>query len=258
MLWKIESPALPGTSYLFGTMHVRDSGVVAAAAPAFERIKLCKTFASEFDLRELAEGPVGTPLRMPPGLRLADLLGPKKYTKLRGLFLKFAQFDLQHVQHLPPMLIVNLIAERTLGNELPQSLDEQLWAYAQEEGLEMKGIETFEEQLAVMARIPLPMQVGMLLESVRNISRYRSHLGHLAELYKLGDATRLYQSVKKSLRGLRKPMLYRRNEIMAQRMLVLVKEQPTFVAIGAAHLPGGKGVVRLLKQAGLKLSPVEG
>ncbi|MCC6727171.1 MAG: TraB/GumN family protein, partial [Saprospiraceae bacterium] len=46
-----------------------------------------------------------------------------------------------------------------------------------------------------------------------------------------------------------------RNQVMAERIAALIRQQPTFVAIGAAHWGGGKGVLRGLKQKGFKISP---
>jgi uncharacterized protein YbaP (TraB family) len=63
--------------------------------------------------------------------------------------------------------------------------------------------------------------------------------------------------VKKNAKGLRKMMLYHRNEVMAGRIAALARQQSLFAAIGAGHLLGGKGVLRLLKKEGLKVVPVQ-
>jgi uncharacterized protein YbaP (TraB family) len=34
-------------------------------------------------------------------------------------------------------------------------------------------------------------------------------------------------------------------------------EQPTFLAVGAGHLPGENGVIGLLKKSGYTITPVE-
>ena len=41
-----------------------------------------------------------------------------------------------------------------------------------------------------------------------------------------------------------------RNHHMADRMVPLMNEQSTFVAIGALHLPGEEGVIKLLREKG--------
>jgi uncharacterized protein YbaP (TraB family) len=44
---------------------------------------------------------------------------------------------------------------------------------------------------------------------------------------------------------------------MAHRLNLMVREQSLFAAIGAGHLAGEKGVLRLLKKQGLKLKAIE-
>jgi uncharacterized protein YbaP (TraB family) len=43
---------------------------------------------------------------------------------------------------------------------------------------------------------------------------------------------------------------------MAERIIKLSADQSLFTAIGAGHLAGKKGVLRLLKKAGLKVVPI--
>ena len=44
---------------------------------------------------------------------------------------------------------------------------------------------------------------------------------------------------------------------MAKRIGLMAKEQSIFAAIGASHLGGQKGVLRLLKKEGFKVRPVQ-
>ena len=55
---------------------------------------------------------------------------------------------------------------------------------------------------------------------------------------------------------LRKLMIYDRNEFMTNNLVALTEEGATFCAVGAAHLPGGKGMLRMLKRSGFKVKPI--
>ena len=52
-------------------------------------------------------------------------------------------------------------------------------------------------------------------------------------------------------------MIYDRNEIMSARISDFAKRNSIFVAIGAGHLSGQKGVLRQLKKEGFLLKPVK-
>jgi uncharacterized protein YbaP (TraB family) len=47
-----------------------------------------------------------------------------------------------------------------------------------------------------------------------------------------------------------------RNERMTNRIAEFIKKQPTFIAIGALHLPGDIGVIARLRKKGFTVVPV--
>jgi len=53
-------------------------------------------------------------------------------------------------------------------------------------------------------------------------------------------------------------MLYHRNIIMAKSIDSIAKKGSLFAAIGAAHIPGKKGVVELLREKGYTMKPITG
>ena len=99
-------------------------------------------------------------------------------------------------------------------------------------------------------------QLKALRSCTKNVSKFRKKVLHLSELYKKGELTQLYKSSKKSMGKLRKLMVYDRNDFMAQNLIPLTEQGATFCAVGAAHLAGGKGMLRMLKRAGFKVKPI--
>jgi uncharacterized protein YbaP (TraB family) len=51
-------------------------------------------------------------------------------------------------------------------------------------------------------------------------------------------------------------LIDRRNALMAERIIERMDEGKLFVAVGAAHLPGEQGIVRRLRAAGYRLTPL--
>ena len=47
-----------------------------------------------------------------------------------------------------------------------------------------------------------------------------------------------------------------RNYRMTERLIPIIKEQGTFIAIGSGHLPGAEGVIALLRKEGFVVEPV--
>ncbi len=120
----------------------------------------------------------------------------------------------------------------------------------------MLGLESFEAQMQIMQEMPLREQLKSLKALATNFKRFRRNLKQTAALYVEGDPQKILKKVKLSSGKMRKILIYDRNLTMTQRILEISQEQSLFAAIGAGHLGGAKGVLRLLKHAGCQLSPV--
>ncbi len=250
LLWEIYDANAGSSSYLYGTMHVRDRKAFSFIEKIKPLIASCEVFATEIDL---ATDQVVIPpllLKIPEEQTIASIIGSKKYAKLRRIILKAFHLDLDHYQRLIPLLTINEITSQILSDDQHLPLDAYLSQYAKTMDRKMTGIETLDEHLKVLQKIPLEYQIKSLLKMGGNVSRFRKQILHWADLYEAGELQQLYLSSKKSLGKMKRILLYDRNIIMADRIDHILQEHTLFCAVGAAHLPGEKGVLRLLKQKG--------
>lgn len=255
LLWRISKPGLQD-SYLFGTMHVRDQRVFGQQSLIERKILDCDVYAAELNLDEIDQQIMANAMDLDEDIHLHDLLKPKIYKRLERLFLKQTGFPLAYFDQSQPIMITNLLTESVLAKDAPYSLDATLWRFAQANEKITIGIETFEEQLAIMDKISLDYQVKGLNDMVRNFKKFKKQLKHLTALYQSGDLKKLFKKTKKQAGPLRKLMIYNRNQIMAERIGQFVQEKSVFAAIGAGHLEGAKGVLRLLKKQGFRCKPI--
>lgn len=258
LLWKLEGADLPATSYVFGTMHVRDKRAFNYLDLVKEKISECAVFAPEFDLAEAksAAAMAKPSFVLPYDTSLAQLLKPKVYQKLAKLLQKHVGLNITLFDDNMPLLLANLLSESILANNMAVSLDETLWQYAVEESKKVVGVESYQAQLGFLQKIALKDQAKSLTWVVKNYKAYRKEIIKTTHLYEQSELQKLYKIAKKSLHGNRKILLYDRNKDMADHIALLVREAATVCAIGAAHLAGGKGVLRLLKQQGIRIKPV--
>lgn len=248
---------LNGISYLLGTMHVKPTGKDKNWKEIYTGyIDLCKVFATEFPLDKVDGALLSESSLLKNDQLISNLLSTSQLNKLEKKLQKSLGLPLRSLLRMKPIMIVNLINERLLADCHPISMDTSLWQTAEEKGKILKGIETFEEQLQLLERIPIKYQLKNLLSIVKDIGKYKRQLLHLSALYDAGDIQRLYKISKKGLGPIRKFMLKDRNEIMVARITELATEQPLFCAIGAGHLAGKYGVLRLLKQQGITVKPI--
>jgi len=256
LLWQIEQGEHQQPSYLLGTVHAKCEEAFINIGEWCAHLDMCTHFAAEIDLDNPNNQNWINEAQLPAGQILEQLIPEKKYHKLRKIIRKASGLDINHFQQFLPIVICQFVQEQLMPSEMPYTLDQYLWDYARRQGKKNSGLESAEEQLQVIKKIPLERQLKDLLYLGKNISRERRELFKMIELYAAGDYQSLFKSAKKSIGNSRRVMLYDRNEIMAARILELIPENSAFFAIGAAHLGGQKGVLRLLKQAGAKVKPV--
>ncbi len=253
LLWQLDSGAAGRPSFLFGTMHTRLDAAFTHVDRLQACIDACAVFAAEYHLDEgAATAGMQPEMLLPEGQSLEQLLQPKHYAKLRRIMHKAYGVDIHPLRFFRPMVIQSLLDERLLSGSMPLTLDHYLWQYASGAGKQMEGLESFASQMAILRKLPLDDELRSMRKLGRNIAGHRRHLGEMSRHYAQGDAHHLLQVTRRSIGAQRRILLFDRNRIMADRILELMQQGPVFAAVGAAHLAGGKGVLRLLKQQGVR------
>lgn len=256
LLWKFKKPNESRTHFILGTMHVSSEEAYAPVTMAKHFMEQCQIYAGEMDLDDPELDRIGEVFINDDGKILQDIIGDKKYGKYKKILSKAFDVDLDQISHFRPLVISNMIAESILTKSYDLALDHFLWQYAQAMGLEMKGLESASDQFRIMRLIPLDNQLKALRSCTKNVSKFRKKVLELSELYKQGELTKLYKTSKTSMGGLRKLMIYDRNQYMVNNLIPLTSQGATFCAVGAAHLAGGKGMLKKLKSEGFKVSPI--
>lgn len=257
LLWQISRPDQSQLSYVFGTMHVRDNAAFQHLDFIETTIQNCDAFATEYNLDEGQTHIPQDMVYLPDGKTLTDFIPKKKYAKLRKSILKSFKIDLDYFKRLQPLFINNLIGEQLLSKDQDEALDSHLWNFAKGENKILLGIETWQEQLKTLENLSLDYQIKGLIDIGKNTKKYRRAMQKSVRDYVAGDFQKLFQGAKKGAGDKRKILLYSRNEIMANRIAEFAEQHTIFAAIGAGHLGGGKGVLRLLKKKGFILKPIK-
>lgn len=237
-------------------MHLKPSKNKSWADAYEDKISLCNCFASEFNLADANLELIQQHAQLPNQQLLTDFISEKQFFKLEKIFLKSVNLPLRGIINYKPIFIINMLAERILLEEKCISMDSELYQIAGKMGKDLTGIETFEEQLVVLNKIPIKYQIRSLLKIGRNINQFRKQLKQLLVTYESANLQRIHKVSKNSMGGTRRLMLYDRNQLMANRISKKIINQSLFCAVGAGHLGGKKGILRLLKLKGFKVKPV--
>lgn len=256
LLWRLTPPDGGPDSYLFGTMHVRDQRAFGWLDLAMICLQKTDVFAAEFDLGETDETALAKVLQLPDGKTLDQLLSRQSWKSLVRQMKKTSNFPIPMLQVLHPMVISMTLSTQMLGEEANFSLDETLWRRAVEEGKKTTGVESFQDQLNTLSSINIKQHVSNLTYTLKHLKQQKKRIKRMLKNYADGDIKALYQTSRRDTKGMRKTLLYRRNRHMADRFVQLATGQSLFCAVGAGHLAGAKGMLRLLKKQGFKLHPI--
>ena len=208
-----------------------------------------------------------TPLEEGQGLGMSDLqfsnglsldlfFRPNQFEKIRKFIAKKYNIDINKMLHFKPLALIQMLqqAENSgKGSIFPEMI---LHEMASEEGMPVEGLETVEFQFDLLTNTAIEEQIRSLKSFVRNPVAQKKHLAKLTRTYKSQDLPALHKMIRKQSGGIRKTYLFDRNKSMATNLVKYLKEGSVFCAVGAGHLWGGKGMLRLVKQAGFSLDPI--
>jgi uncharacterized protein YbaP (TraB family) len=152
--------------------------------------------------------------------------------------------------------VIAAISESLLLKDHLESLDQELWNRAKSMDKICVGLESFEDQMKTMQQISIEDSVRQIRDIGRNPAKFRRNLHKMITFYVDQDVVNLYKSSLKQLQGLRKKLLFGRNVNMACKLADLMQTSTVFAAVGAAHLAGEKGMLRLLTQKGFNVKPI--
>jgi uncharacterized protein YbaP (TraB family) len=118
-------------------------------------------------------------------------------------------------------------------------------------------LETFEAQLNFLDQIPLDEQFEDLLYSIENWAETRTQFTKLLEAYKDQDLETLHYLIEDEMENpkMKELLLERRNHDWIPKLTAWINEGNSFIAVGAGHLAGEFGLIRLLRQQGYEVWP---
>jgi uncharacterized protein YbaP (TraB family) len=145
-------------------------------------------------------------------------------------------------------------------------LDLILYESAKQQNKPVCGLETAEEQVAVFEQVSLEDQILLLKQIVKDPEALDQQLKQLTEKYLARDIAGLLAlsqefddatpQEQKSGEALLRRVIDDRNLLMVERMLPRLQQGSVFIAVGALHLPGEKGILQLLTERGYRVSVV--
>ncbi len=262
LLWEISGNGLSKPSYVFGTMHVSNKLAFHLSDSFYFALKQVDAVALELN----------------PDLWQAQMV---RLARLNDNYTEFIQpagndyitensFRINNYENTlkaalstePP--VVNSLLYRSYKTrddfEEDTFLDLYIFQAGRKLGKAAAGVEDYyeSEKLVMeayrdMANEKKKKEVDLDGETMASI------LQKIQQAYRYGDLDLMdsLDNVMEKSPAFREKFLYKRNEIQADAIDSIIKSKALFAGVGAAHLPGDRGVIELLRKKGYQLRAVK-
>lgn len=273
LLYKISGKDLKAPSYIVGTYHLAEVAFVDSIPGIRQALADCQQVYGELDMSSMANPEnimkMQQAMMLPEGKTLDKLLSADEMSRLNAYMNSLLGMDMtnpmvaQQMGRLTPQALSTQFSlltymKKHAGFDPQNPFDGYFQKVAQEQGKGIGGLETLDLQIKVLFHsMSLERQKQMLMCLVDN----QEFMDKLAD-----DVIRAFYS--QNLEGLKEAMdrkmntacdstpeedaqlINNRNADWLTKMPAIMAAHPTFFAVGAGHLPGDKGVLNLLRQAG--------
>lgn len=257
-LWVISDA--DSTIYLFGTVHILRPDTAWGSAKVDAAFDSADTIWFEISNPDdqAAIMPLIQQYGISPATPLSSLLTAEEFAELdvaaQSLGATAAQLD-----PLRPWFAALSLAMAPIlaaGYDPQSGVEVKLKARAEAGGKPIRGLETIDQQVRILATLPEDIQLEFLRATLKDMKEGAGPLDEMVAAWATGDVEgldRIAVSVMKDeTPHIHDVLLVRRNVDWANQIEGLLAGSGTaFIAVGAAHLAGEDSVQAILSQRGV-------
>ena len=260
LLWKISGNGLKKPSYLFGTIHLTcDSSLDANTLNALEATE---QLYLELDMDDKSiQMQMMKLMMMKDGAKLSTLLSPEDFKILDEFMKKNLNMSVKLFDSFKPFMISSMLFPKMLDCK-SQSVESELMKITKEQNEEIFGLEKAEDQMKVFDEISYQDQADELLKTVKdNLEKDKKEFQEMITIYQNKDIEGMLKMMSDSDNKITSEnqdiLLNNRNKNWIPIMVKIMKDKPTFFGVGAGHLAGEEGVIKLLRKKGYKVEAIQ-
>jgi len=266
LLWRVEGQGIK-PSHIFGTVHFSDPRVLALPTKVLDAFRASDHVVLEVADLEALQTQVATTMILSEGRTLDDIVGTALFARIVQALSRHG-FDEANLRTIKPWAVYVFLSlssaemDRALRG-IPY-LDQWFERQAQKLKKPVVGLEGLGEHLAVLDGMPDDLIIGVVEASLANAADVDRIQEEVTKLWLARDLDGLRRHLLRPAADLDPEKLAQfldrlidaRNRRMAKRLKSILHRGSAFVAIGALHLPGDRGLVSLLAESGYTVTRI--
>lgn len=259
-LWEIKDNN--NSVFLLGSIHLlkeSDYPLDKAIIKAFDK---SETVVFEADLNSLKtmefQQYVLAKSFFTDGKSLKTSLSPHAYKKVADK-LKQSGMTVDVFNMFKPWslaMTLPVLEMKKIGYSEEHGLDNFLFRRASMKNKQIQALETGEFQISLFDDLTKQQQQNLLLHTIEELDSMQQLMGQMKSAWKNGEAKKLgdlNNSSYKQFPVIMDKLLNSRNKNWIPHIVKLINgNKDAIVVVGAAHLPGNQGVLKLLEKKGYK------
>lgn len=272
ILYRISGKGLEKPSYIVGTYHLAPASFADSIPGMKTAIEGTQQVCGELDMMDAFKPENAARLMqsqmLPEGTTLSSLLTAEQLERLNKLLLDVmgsnlndeafaAQIDKMTPAALSTTLSLSSYMKKVESFNPMELIDNYFQMLALQNGKAVKGFETVDFQMGVLFGAPLEKQVNDLMCMVDHFEDTEEMVNLITTAYFSQNLTLIEEAMEQESKidcGTTEEdediLINNRNRNWVELMPDMMAEQPTLFVVGAGHLCGEKGVLKLLEKAG--------
>ncbi len=262
LLWRVAKKGVDA-SHVYGTIHVADPRLAALPAQVLEALDGARSLMLEFLPDRYSKERFLEASMFLDGQTLEHKLGAADFERALE-HLRPVDLPREFVNRMKPWgVLLNLHNPRGAQGS---SLDSQLVELARARRMPLYQIEGVEEQIFTFDEFPMDSQVVLLKHSLAHLDELLELADRTLDAYLAGDLSGIWglreqfverhPQVAAHQAVFTRRVVHDRSVVMAFRMQRQLRQGRAFVALGALHLYGERGVLALLEADGYRASRI--
>jgi uncharacterized protein YbaP (TraB family) len=261
LLWKIEGSSIKKGSYLFGTMHLIQkeyfifpdqlSKLISKSDQLVMEIAGLPNQAESIKMVTLKEGSLFDYFTKEQNDTIVQWA--KNEMKMNEESFKAA------FSKMKPFILISLASQLQFIGKT-ESYEQKFQTLAKENKIDIKGFETVEQQMSFFDNLSKKELAELVMSGIRNPNKSFIQTKKLQEMYHRQNIDSLYISFQDEndlFATMQSDFLDKRNQNWVPQIKEMLKDKKSFIAVGAGHLGGPNGIIRLLQKEGYTLTPIK-
>ncbi|WP_333696727.1 TraB/GumN family protein [Flavobacterium sp.] len=259
LLWKISGNGIENPSYLYGTIHITcDNQLptkVVKALNETQQLYLELDLDSPTLQQEMMMG-----MTMRNGITMSSLSSEEDFKIVDAFLKKNIGFSATMLNAIKPFMVSAMLYPKMIDCQV-KSIENALMEISKNKNQSVFGLETVKEQMEVFETIAYDIQMEELIKTAKSeLVNDRKEMQQVMAIYASEDVDKMVEFSKKSDNKISSQfdsvLLENRNVNWIPKIIEIAQQKSTFFGVGAAHLGGEMGVIRLLRKSGFTVEPV--